>query len=240
MNISHEHKTIWWAPERCGTKATAHIFSKLGFEYFKNIYETEKEITVDGINYQSHNINIPEKYNDYKIICSIRNPYDRMLSIFLNFTSLGKSFVYTKDTRLNLINTYEKFIKEMLLYRRIKSDEDLESRPIQKNYLSKYQFTNRIPDFFIKTESLEEDLGKLDFVKNSEIWKSGYIRDYLNHNPHINQKPYKFDDIYSLESAKRVYEYHKKQFIICDYDPFSFTRQVLSNEEKMRFIHDIL
>ena len=54
MNISHEHKTIWWAPERCGTKATAHIFSKLGFEYFTNTDGNfEKIINIDGINYRT-------------------------------------------------------------------------------------------------------------------------------------------------------------------------------------------
>ena len=73
MNISHEHKVIWWAPERCGTKATAHIFSKLGFEYFKTSEEKEKTINDDGINYQSHNIDVPDIYKDYQIICSIRN-----------------------------------------------------------------------------------------------------------------------------------------------------------------------
>ena len=85
MNISHEHKIIWWAPERCGTKATAHIFTKLGFEYFTNTNgELKKNLNIDGINYQSHDIDIPDIYKDYKVICSIRNPYDRMLSIFSN------------------------------------------------------------------------------------------------------------------------------------------------------------
>jgi hypothetical protein len=240
MNISHKHKIIWWAPERCGTKATAHIFSKLGFEYFTDETEKKKIITDDGINYQSHNLKYPEKYEDYKIICSIRNPYDRMLSIFSNFTNIGSSFVYTKDKAQRLVETYETFIREMLLYNKSTTYEDLEKKPIQKSYLSKYNFETRIPDFFIKMECLEEDLGKLDFVRESSIWKSGYIHDYLTHNPHINIKPYKFDNIYTLESAKRVYEYHKKQFIVCEYDPFSFTRQELSNEDKMKFVHDIL
>lgn len=240
MNISHEHKIIWWAPERCGTKATAHIFSKLGFEYFTDKTETKKHMTDDGIYYQSHSLKYPEKYSDYKIICSIRNPYDRMLSIFSNFTNIGSNFVYTKDKSQNLVNTFESFIREMLLYNKVSTEEDLEKKPIQKSYLSKYSFESQIPDFFIKMESLEEDLGKLEFVKESKIWKSGYIRDYLNRNPYINIRPYKFNNVYTLESAKRIYEYHKKQFIICDYDPFSFTRQELSNEEKMKFIHDIL
>lgn len=240
MNISHKHKIIWWAPERCGTKATAHILSKLGFEYYIGVDESKKSITDDGINYQSHNITFPEKYNDYKIICSIRNPYDRMLSIFLNFTNTGSNFVFTKNRLKNLVDTYDTFIKEMLLYNKVVIEEDLENRPIQKSYLSKYSFESRIPDFFIKMESIEEDLGKLDFVKESDIWKSGYIRDYLKHNPFINKRPFSFNDVYTFESAKRVYEYHKKQFIISDYDPFSFTRQELSNEDKMKFIHDIL
>jgi hypothetical protein len=240
MNISHEHKIIWWAPERCGTKATAHIFSKLGFEYFIDETETKKHITDDGINYQSHNIKYPEKYGDYKVICSVRNPYDRMMSIFSNFTNIGKSFVYTKDNPQRLINTYETFIREMLLYNLVITEEDLEKRPIQKSYLYKYRFESRTPDFFIKMESIEDDLGKLDFVKESNIWKSGYIHDYLNHNPHINRRPYKYNDIHTFESAKRVYEYHKKQFILFEYDPFSFTKEKLSNEEKMKFIHNIL
>jgi hypothetical protein len=240
MNISHEHKIIWWAPERCGTKATAHIFSKLGFDFFQDETETGKSITEDGITYQSHNIKYPEKYNDYKIICNIRNPYDRMVSLFSNFANVGKSFVYTKNNPQKLITTYESFIREMLLYNKVVTIEDLKDRPIQKSYLAKYHFDNRIPDTFIKMESLEEDLGKLDFVRESEIWKSGYIHDYLVKNNYINIKPYKYNDIYTFESAKRVYEYHKKQFIICEYDPFSFTKEELSNEEKMRFIHDIL
>ena len=240
MNISHEHKIIWWAPERCGTKATAHIFSKLGFEYFFGADETKKHITDDGINYQSHNIEFPEKYNDYKIICSIRNPYDRMLSIFLNFTNTGSSFVCTKNRLQTFVKTYEAFIREMLLYNKVTTVEDLKIRPIQNSYLYKYRFESRIPDFFIKMESLEEDLGKLDFVRDSEIWKSGYIQHYLKNNDYINKKPFNFNEVYTFESAKRVYDYSKKQFIISDYDQFSFTRQELSNQEKMKFINDIL
>ena len=37
-----------------------------------------------------------------------------MLSIFSNFTNVGKNLVYTKDFHEKLVITYEKFIKEML------------------------------------------------------------------------------------------------------------------------------
>ena len=147
MNISHEHKIIWWAPERCGTKATAHIFSKLGFEYFADETETlhivkrrsaeltEEQIDNGGIYYQSHSLKYPEKYSDYKIICNIRNPYDRMLSIFSNFTNLGSRFVYTKDNPQKLVNTFESFIREMLLYHKVSTEEDLEKKPLKKTMI---------------------------------------------------------------------------------------------------------
>ena len=51
MNISHKHKTIWWAPERCGTKATAHIFNHFDFDigYAVCISYTYASISREGI-----------------------------------------------------------------------------------------------------------------------------------------------------------------------------------------------
>jgi len=82
-----------------------------------------------------------------------------------------------------------------------------------------------------------EDLSKIDFVKNSDLWKSGYVQDYLSDNNHIVKRSYKFNKLYTLSDAKIVYEHHIKHFILSGYDPFSFTTETLSNEDKMRFIH---
>ena len=46
--------------------------------------------------------------------------------------------------------------------------------------------------------------------------------------------------MYTLETAKKVYEYHKQFFLTLGYDPFSFTTEELSDEEKMRFLHEII
>jgi hypothetical protein len=43
-----------------------------------------------------------------------------------------------------------------------------------------------------------------------------------------------------METAKKVYEYHKQFFLTLGYDPFSFTTEELTNEEKMRFLHEII
>lgn len=232
MNVNHEHKIIWWAPERCGTKALANIFSKLGFEFYykNNFMENFVQST-----YQSHQIEIPDEFSDYKIIFSTRNPYDRVLSLFSNFTNVGKNALYTKDNPSNFIQKYEIFLKELFENEGKKLD-----KPLLNNFILKYSFKTKVPDMIIRMESIIEDLSKIEFVKNSELWKSGYIHDYLIDNEHIVRRPYTFNTVYTRLGAKLVYEHHIKHFILGGYDPFSFTTEIMSNKEKMDFIHDNL
>ena len=236
MNISFEHKIIWWAPERCATKATAHIFHQLGFESYPGPFAGKQ---ID--NYHSHEIVIPEEYSDYKIICSIRNPYDRVLSLFKSMNNVGKSVVYTKDTHQNFIENYETFLTEVFLYVKVKKRigfEEKDEKKFLKNYITKYFFNERVPDQFIRMENLLEDISKLDFVTDSGLWKSGYVEEYLTDNSYINIRPYKFNTVYTEKFAKLIYEHYKNHFLLCGYDPFSFIKNELSNEEKMRFLHD--
>ena len=226
MNVNHEHKVIWWAPERCGTKALAHIFSKLGFEFYVNGVKS---------NYQSHEIKIPDELSEYKIIFSVRNPYDRVLSLFTHFTNVGKNSLYMKGNENVFVQKYEIFLNELFS----NTNKQVE-KPILKNYIQKYSLNGKGPDSIIRLESMVEDLSKIEFVKNSDIWKSGYIQDYLLDNEYIVNRSYKFNKIYTKLGAKLVYDNHIKHFILGGYNPFSFTTENLSNEDKMRFIHDKL
>ena len=65
MNVSHKHKTIWLAPEKCATKIVKQLL--LGYEFS----EQKKDDSFYRLG--------------YKLISSIRNPYDRIFSIFINF-----------------------------------------------------------------------------------------------------------------------------------------------------------
>lgn len=239
MNISHKHKTIWWAPERCGTKATAHILKHFHFEYFAKDYKPESKN-----NYQSHEILIPdEKYSDYQVICSIRNPYDRMLGLFLNFASLGASLVYDKYNHEQVMFNYSRFIDDLFKVKEItqKIEKPITDKKSAMNlYVSKYNFDITIPKNYIRMEHIVEDIGKIDFISQSSLWSSEYIQNYLKKNEHIKNHPFKFNSLYTFETAKKVYEYHKQYFLVLGYDPFSFTTKELSDEEKMNFIHGIL
>jgi hypothetical protein len=239
MNISHKHKTIWWAPERCGTKATAHIFNHFDFDYIRN-HNNQKSSS----SYQSHEISVPDKnYGDYQVICSIRNPYDRMLGLFLNFASMGASSSYNKYNHQQSMYNFSKFIDELFRVKKIvpKLDKPINYKEFGiHHYVSKYNFDITIPKHYIRMENIIEDMGKIDFINESQLWLSGYVKNYLKKNEHITTHPYKFNSIYTFETAKKVYDYYKQFFLILGYDPFSFTTEELTNEQKIDFLHGIL
>jgi hypothetical protein len=237
MNISHEHKTIWWAPEKTGSKVTSHILKNYDFFYYERYPNSEQRRLCDP--YHSHYIIFPDEYSDYEVICSIRNPYDRILSIFINFSRL--SLVYTKDNIEYYRKRFEIFIKEMFLSPNL--TQNLPYAPDSPNlgrYLKKVNFSDKVPDVFIRMENLENDLKSINFIKNTDLWEKSDFSGFLSKNDFIVKRPFYFWDVYTNTSAKYVYEYFKNHFYLCDYDPFSFTKSILTDEEKMKFLHDTL
>lgn len=237
MNISHKHKTIWWAPEKTASRVTSHILKNYDFLYSETYEKAEFKNLCDP--YHSHEIIFPEEYSDYEVICSMRNPYDRILSIFMNFSRL--SLVYTKDNVEHYRRRFEIFIKELFLSPNLTQDIPYDSKsPNLGKYLKKMNFSDKIPDVFIKMENLENDLKSVNFIKNTDLWEKSDFSGFLGKNDFIRKRPFNFCDIYTESSAKYVYEYFKSHFYLCDYDPFSFTNSILTEEDKKRFLHDTL
>lgn len=232
MNVSHEHKSIWWAPERCATKITAQILGEAGFKNNdKPLLET----------YHSHEFKIPQGCEDYTLYCNIRNPYDRILGIFLNFTNVGLNFVYTRDRKKDLIDRFEFFIDEFVTKnRRFSENNQVGEEPTLWRYFEKMNFREKYPNFFIKTENLKDDLSKIDFITDTYIWKSGQIDDIIEKNKFIKKRPYKFNEIYTVRGANKIFHYFKSQFFLLGYSPYSFTTEILSNDEKKQFVHNII
>jgi hypothetical protein len=237
MNISHEHKTIWWAPEKTASKVTSHILKNYDFFYFENYPKSAILKLCEP--YHSHAIIFPEEYSDYEVICNIRNPYDRVLSIFVNFSNI--SLVYTKDNVDYYRKRFEIFIKEMFLSPNLTQNVPYDpSAPNLGRYLKKVDFFNKVPDVFIKMENLENDLKSLKFIKNTDLWEKSEFSSFLSKNEFIKRRAFNFSDVYTETSAKYVYEYFKNHFYLCDYDPFSFTKSILTDKEKKKFLHDTL
>jgi hypothetical protein len=237
MNISHEHKLIWWAPERAGTKITRQILSNYDFFVFDP--KIGNEVTLKE-RYTSHLNGIPEKYSDYKLICNVRNPYDRIFSIFL--MTRYDNIAIEKNGHKLVMDDFNKWVLNVFEPQKtsVSISPDYSIDDINYDFFSKWTFELKIPDFFIKMENLREDLEKLDFIKLDPNWNSSEIDKILENNSFKTKKSLQFDQMYDFESAKRVYFFYKRVFNIIPYNPFSFTTENLSESEKISFLHDIL
>ena len=237
MNISHEHKTIWWAPERTGTKITRKIFSNYGFL----VYDPKigDEVTIKT-RYTSHLNEIPEKYTDYRLISSVRNPYDRVFSIFL--LTRYSDIAIEKGTYNEIRNNFNNWLLDAFKGEKtsVRLEENYSSEDINYNFFSKWTFSEKKPDFFIKMETLQEDLENLDFIQSDPNWNSSKISEILGNNIYKTNKPIRFDKMYDFYGAKLIYFYFKSVFNLIPYNPFSFTTENLSESEKVSFLHDIL
>lgn len=235
MNISHKHKTIWWAPERSGTKITREILSKYDFFVFDP--KTEDEVTL-RTRYTSHLNEIPEKYSDYKLISNVRNPYDRVLSIFLN--TVYENIALEKSKHPIVRKSFNKWLTNAFVGEKmiVSLDTNYSAKNFNNNYFSKWTFSGKKPDFLIRMENMVEDLESIEFIQNDESWNSMEISEILENNTYKTERAVKFDQMYDFYGAKLVYHYFKFVFNIVPYDPFSFTTETLSESEKISFLHD--
>jgi len=126
---------------------------------------------------------------EYRVILSIRNPYDRLFSMW-------RSIIHTSDHYLNK-HTFPEFVKWV------------KDNP-KKSYLTghhvmpqtNWYFGNNVTDI-IKQENYEDDIRKIDFFDEYEI-------------PFVNSFKDKLDvyylDYYTLTEIKTVNDIYRKDF----------------------------
>jgi len=211
MNISHEHKLIWLSPEMSGTENVSKILEKHGFLSVED--KTEEQLLLE--------------YPDYKVICGMINPYER---VFLLHLKGDLRSIQLKKHHFDALKTeFNDWGRQMLIPNKLTivvNDTFIETNNTTK-YLKKWVFDHKIPDFFVKSEDLVNDLNGLGFIDEDII---------INNDV----KQFNFNQMYDFDLAKRVYHLYKKHFYLCDYDPFSFTDKELTDEEKISFLHDVV
>ena len=142
INVNHDLKLVWIAPERTGSRTQSIIFSYCGFKnngkpvYFTNNY---------NYNHNTVESEIPE---GYEIICGARNPYERVYSIYSNLFNLTKKVTFEsslfdwvdKGHHLQMVKNPElKLLKPKYLIRLEHFHEDFSSLPFISDYLSERQ-----------------------------------------------------------------------------------------------------
>jgi hypothetical protein len=194
--------------------------------------QTEEEITTNFLKKYDFESYDGDNYLDYYSICNMRNPYDRMISLFF------KKHFNNKLIKKELTPLYKKMFNEwvntaFISNKLVVSAVNLPKFTIKDvNQLEKWTFNNKIPNSFVRLENYEDDIRKIGFI-NEEFIDLSQINLQ-------EQRTFGFNEMYSLESAKKIYHFFKKHFYLCGYDPFSFTKEKMTDEKKISFIHDIL
>jgi hypothetical protein len=187
-NINEKYGFVWIAPERTGSRSTARILSFCGFKSRGN--------PVCGTNNYdyTHNYNIPQKYDGYKIICNARNPYSRTVSLFKNYSYEEK--VFNKET-------FKKYLDE-LTYETKKSKHKFEVfiTPV----------LNIKPDYVIRLENFREDIMKLPFLFNHLTEEQ--VEQMCDHGKEIDE----WESFYDQDMKDFVYKHLKHQFDMWGYE----------------------
>jgi hypothetical protein len=164
-NISEKYKFQWIAPERTGSRKLSEILTYYGFTW-----NGEKVFNYGTYKY-SHRTD-QNNYQDYKVICSARNPYSRVLSLFKNF--------YQKTQEKNK-ETFKNYLKYDLPQGQM---YNMVVNPI---------LTNR-PDYIIRLEHMVDDLLKLPFIL--DVLTERQVRLLTEHGKPIDE----WESFYDEES----------------------------------------
>lgn len=158
-----------------------------------------------------------------KKIILISNPYQKVLNLYMN-TVLPPITPIFKDSKDDYIEYFRKWVSKMFvsekLIIKLKFENTIENYTKQLNQLKIKKFNY---DFIVRDDKLLSDLIKInksfgDF--NFELKNRWDIREF-----------------YDFKTAKIIFNFYKNEFLIGEYDPFSFSNTFLSKDDKVGFIH---
>jgi len=157
------------------------IFAHYDFKKVRYESDGSHSIIQNDVTHFGHNTDMPPNSDGMKLICSLRNPYERFFSFFKMHIS--------KDTNKITPENFENFLeKELVTHKSLL-------------YESSSIFEKRKPDYFIRTENMYRDLIEIPFIRESKLNTCGILEEMcekkinetfdFEHNLFDNQK-YKF------------------------------------------------
>ena len=198
-NISFSEKLILWTPPK-----TASTFLIFIFQHF-DFYTVKSDPTFNFINEKNQNLKhihdceIPAS-NQYKVICSIRNPYDMILS----------GYYYHLDTENKKSEDYP--FQEYYFSQKNKWDHYMWNECLQK-------CEKKLPDYFIRKESIYEDLIRIDYVRNHLLNTSGMLVDLCKKKMNVGKSRPLNEKNMTFEIAELIHSQYKLFF---DYGGYEF------------------
>lgn len=197
--ISNEDlKLLLWLPHKTGTRTVQFIFNHFDF---KTVIENTQDKTKLTHNYITgiNTTDLPDNHLDYQLISTMRNPYSRFISyhFFSNKLNPKKQIdLYDYNSSIGRISKF------------------LDIEPMA--------FGKRTPDFFIKTESMLEDVLQFDFIQQSKLYQCGVLQDLVSKKFNSTSYNENWKNYYNRELADQVYNLFKHIFDLNIYDKDSW------------------
>lgn len=198
LNISDRVKTFLWIWNKTGTSHMKTILDYFDFYYY-SIIKGERKLLQKTI-IQTHDCKFFNGHEDYKFMVSARNPYTRFLS---QYRFQNRPI----NEKLNS-EGFQKFLEEHIF-----------DAP---NNAECTNFHTRLPDYYVRTESLFEDYSKIPFIIETDLYKSGILKTMCEKK--VNENPLKNDwrDFFTKEIADLIYYNTQEYFKFFGYDKNSW------------------
>lgn len=192
-------------PPKTGSVHAAWVFQNFGFQEITCSYDRKEIYKSIGHLNNNHILNLFENHEDYKLICTARNPLLRIFSAFVYSNSFFK-----KQTNIGVEITPKNFIKFFVetLY-----DND-------SVWLQGMNFMKRKPDYFIKLENLYEDYSKIPFIQQSEMFLNGTLKSMCEEKKNsAGSGKYNVKEFYTNDMIDTIYKRYKDYFDLLGYEP---------------------
>ena len=218
MNVSHEHRMVWWTKPNMGEKVIASSLKDHNFHNFVDRLETN---SLSKHNFSLRN-EIPENCQNYLLTISVRNPYFQIINYYLDVSVYNwKLKTVSMD---NFKGKMNKWVKEIFS---VQKEVLLDTNNLLQGILP-YRNLPYTPHFVLKYENMFDDLSKLPFIDRENL--------FLNENLMVDNSRFEVNTL-TFENAQLIYKIHKKTFEDFGYEPFSFTNQELTLKQKVDFMH---
>ena len=208
ISYSDTQKMILLLPMKTGTIHATFIFKHFDFVSEGYDLKTERVLTKTDSIVHHHCMKIPQRYEDYTIICTARNPYSRLVSAYNNSRTITE---IDKPLDENFKNHFSKHIDTGY-----QSDNGF---PYGKDSF----LYNETPKYFLRVESLYHDYIQIPFIRNSKLNKSGLLYELCNKKIHTTPtKRIPIKEYYTQDTADFVYNKYKSYFDLVGYDKDSW------------------
>lgn len=194
--MSLRYSSFIWLPAKTASTTLSWIFRYFDFQKY-TFDNNQFQLVNNQPVHLGHLMYFPPNHLSQTFICSIRNPYDAIFSYY----RMSQSYKNNSENKDSL----ETFLNHIL--------KDYNS-PITSHLLL---FENRIPDFVIRTENIFDDIVKIPFVRDSNIYKCGVIEEMCEKKFNISPK-FSHEKIFNNEQIQKINSMFYKIFELGNYE----------------------